>query len=126
MADFGSASDSVPRGAGGRLLQFGALGRVYLLESGRLEPYLELWIGGGTQQTHALDLSGERLERASTGLGGRVGGGVDFYLGDHFRLGPSIAMARFFTDKVQACPKRGPCSGHSIDRSGQLLERALA
>ncbi len=82
-----------PDGATARALELGATTRVYLLESGRVEPYFELWLGGGTERTQPA--TEPKLERHAASAGARVGGGIDFYLGEHVRLGPSLGAAQF-------------------------------
>jgi hypothetical protein len=81
-------------GRAARALELGATARVYLLESGRVEPYLELWLGGGTQSTRPSPEP--KLEHDSATAGARVGGGVDFYVLEHVRVGPSLGAAQFF------------------------------
>jgi hypothetical protein len=81
-------------GGAARSLELGATTRVYLLESGRVEPYFELWLGGGTESTRKA--TEPKLERHEASAGARVGGGIDFYLGEHVRLGPSLGAAQFF------------------------------
>jgi hypothetical protein len=36
------------------------------------------------------------IEVDAASAGARVGGGVDFYLGEHVRLGPTLGAAQFF------------------------------
>lgn len=77
-----------------RTVELGALARVYLLESGRVEPYLELWLGGGSQSSRVT--AAPKLNHDASSAGLRVGGGVDFYLAEHVRLGPSLGAAQLF------------------------------
>jgi hypothetical protein len=92
-----------------------------MLESGRVEPYLELWLGAGAQRTAAIPLEAPRFEQRSFGLGGRVGGGVDFYLADHLRVGPTLAWMRTFATRSEHCSAQAPCQALDIDQQGQLL-----
>jgi hypothetical protein len=120
-SEFASQGPSAIGDASGRLIELAAVARVYMLESGRVEPYLELWMGGGTQKTAAVPLGAPRFEQVSTGVGGRVGGGVDFYLGEHVRLGPSISAVSFFTGESRRCAAGSPCGVYSLERHAQLM-----
>jgi len=64
-------SSSAPRD---RAAFYGALGRVYFADRGSVEPYLELGLGAGASHSEAA----------------RAGGGVEFFLGRHVRLGPAF------------------------------------
>jgi hypothetical protein len=121
FADFGGKADMAPERASGRLYEASAALRVYMIESGRLEPYLELWLGGGAQQTAAVPLREPRFEQRSFGLGGRVGGGIDFYLGEQVRLGPSFSALRTFAISSELCASGSRCRAIDLDRQGQLL-----
>jgi hypothetical protein len=91
-------------GAGGGARFFGVSGRVYFSEHGRWDPYLALTLGTGT-----LALSGAEGARVSTsGLGGRVAGGIDMVLGSHFRVGPSASFAHWVAWSEASC-SNGVC-----------------
>lgn len=103
----GAASGFAARGqgalsrAGGGARFVGVVGRLYFAEQGPWDPYLGLTLGTGT-----LDLSGPGAERArvsTSGLGGRVAGGVDFMLGSHLRLGPSASFAHWVAWSEASC-----------------------
>lgn len=121
LADFGGKADTAPERASGRLYEASVGARVYMLESGRIEPYLELWLGAGAQRTAALPLGQPHFEQRSFGVGGRIGGGVDFYLGEQVRLGPSLSALRSFATSNQLCSSGARCTALDVDRHGQLL-----
>lgn len=121
VADFHAKADSAPERASGRLYEASAVARVYMLESGRIEPYLELWLGGGSQRTAAVPVGKPRFEQRSFGVGGRVGGGVDFYLGEQLRLGPSFGVLRTFIAGSDHCEAGARCRSLDLERQGQLL-----
>ncbi len=118
---FGAQSEMAPAQSSGRLLELAVLARVYLLESGRLEPYFELGFGVGTQLSEAAPLGEPSFEQRSIAAGGHVAGGVDFYLGESFRLGPSISALRFFSGTSDRCAQNQRCSAATLDEHGQLL-----
>jgi hypothetical protein len=121
VADFGGKSDMTPERASGRFYEGSAVARVYMLESGRIEPYLELWLGAGSQRTAASPLGQPRFEQRSFGVSGRVGGGVDFYLGEQLRLGPSFSALRTLATSSELCASGSRCRALELDRQGQLL-----
>jgi hypothetical protein len=120
FADFGAGEDVTPAGADGGFYEASAVARVYMLESGHIEPYLELWLGGGAQRSSARPSGEPHLDRRSFGVGGRVGGGVDFYLGEQWRLGPTFAALRSFATNGEQC-RQGQCRALDLDQQSQLL-----
>lgn len=80
----------------------GVLGRVYLLERGLLEPYLELGLGTGGIDTRESE-AGEAYDEFTSGIALRAGGGLEFYLGHHVRLGPAFDWTTFNVSYVRRC-----------------------
>jgi len=80
----------------------GVLGRVYFFERGVLDPYLELGLGSGSVETRA-DEAGEAYDESTSGLAFRTGGGLEFYLGRHVRLGPAFDWTTFNVSRVRRC-----------------------
>lgn len=86
--------------AGGQF--FGLLGRVYFYDHGRVEPYLELGLGSGSLGTSAREAGAQYRERAS-GVALYTGGGLEFYLSRHVRLGPAFDWTRFRVQRLERC-----------------------
>ena len=80
----------------------GALGRVYFFERGLVEPYLELGLGSGSIETRAGE-AGEAYEEGASGIAFRSGGGLEFYLSRHVRLGPAFVWTTFHVSRVRRC-----------------------
>jgi len=99
VSGFATRGEGALSGAGGGARFFGVVGRVYFAEQGVWDPYLALTLGAGS-----LRLAGAGGTRVSTtGLGGRVAGGIDFALGSHFRLGPSASFAHWVAWSEEQC-----------------------
>jgi len=106
---FGLGGSSGAEEAHGSALFFGLAGRAYFLESGLLDPYLELDLGGGRLD---LDVSGSRShasESVAFAPGARSAAGVDFALNSWLRLGTFLALTRFLPTSVAHCESLG-CS----------------
>lgn len=99
VSGFATRGGGALSGAGGGARFFGVVGRVYFAEQGVWDPYLALTLGAGTLQLAA----GKDTRVSTTGLGGRVAGGVDFALGSHFRLGPSASFAHWVAWSEEHC-----------------------
>jgi opacity protein-like surface antigen len=82
---------------------YGLLGRVYFMDHGLVEPYLELGLGGGSVQTSASEADAVQYDETATGSALRVGGAVEFFLGRHLRLGPALAWSRLDVAHVRRC-----------------------
>ncbi len=80
----------------------GLLGRVYFAESGLWDPYLSLTLGGGSLTARVLDEPQGRRE-GSSGIGGRIGAGLDVLLGSRIRLGPAASFAHWVAWSEQRC-----------------------
>lgn len=103
-------------GSTGNATRFGGVvGRLYFADSGTWDPYLALTLGAGK-----LTLPGADDALGSTsGLGGRVAGGVDYLLGSRVRVGPSASFAHFIAWSEQRCA-RSVCRDERLAH-GRLL-----
>lgn len=104
LSGFAARGQGALSGAGGGARFFGVVGRVYFAEQGAWDPYVALTLGAGTLQLAGVD----DTRHSTTGLGGRVAGGVDFALGSHFRLGPSASFAHWLAWSEERC-RGGVC-----------------
>jgi hypothetical protein len=94
----------------------GVVGRVYFAERGDWDPHVALALGYSK-----LGIAGEGAEsrEGGAGLGGRVSGGIDYLLGSHLRLGPSLGFAHFVAWREERCAE-GICRAER-PRYGRLL-----
>ena len=109
---------------------WGLLSRVYFFDHGLFEPYLELGVGSAGITTRAQELDAEYQEN-SAGLAFRVGGGLEFYLGRHVRLGPAFDWTRYNVQQMRRCGL-GRCAdldqasyGHGIGFSSVSLRLSV-
>lgn len=79
------------------------LGRVYFLDHGPVEPYLELGLGGGSVTTSARESDQVQYDESAVGSALRVGFAIEFYLSGHVRLGPAFDWTRFDVAHVNRC-----------------------
>jgi hypothetical protein len=87
---------------------FGLVGRVYLLEKGALDPYLELLLGWSAYRTTSHG-AGELLrEDAAFGPAARAGGGVDYVVGDALKVGVAAALNTLVLGRHERC-QAGRC-----------------
>ncbi len=77
-----------------RALALGARLSVYLLETGELDPYLELAFGFGEVRGRA----GDRTLETRVGPFGEVGGGADVLVGQTLRLGAGVFARDVFVE----------------------------
>ncbi|MEO7036284.1 MAG: hypothetical protein ABI335_20880 [Polyangiaceae bacterium] len=89
--------------ASARGLFFGLLGRVYFLDHGPVEPYLELGLGGGSVTTSARESDDVQYNEAATGSALRLGGAIEFYVTRHVRLGPAFTWTRLDVAHLHRC-----------------------
>jgi hypothetical protein len=82
---------------------YGLLGRVYFMDHGIVEPYLELGLGGGSVRTHATEGDAVSYDETAAGSALRVGGAVELYLSRHVRLGPALDWSRLDVAHVRRC-----------------------
>src|SRR5262249_52980001 len=97
---------------------YGLLGRVYFSDHGSVEPYFELGLGGGENQSRAREADDVTYTETAAGYAARVGGGIEFYLSRHLRLGPAVAWTRFRVPHVERCDAARVCSDLSADGYG--------
>jgi hypothetical protein len=83
-------------------------GRVYLLEAGYLDPYLELCFGYASFRT-TFSAAGSRSEDAAFGPSARAGGGVDAVLAEGLRLGVAGGYSELVFGRGERC-RAGGCS----------------
>jgi hypothetical protein len=97
--------------AHGSALFLGLAGRVYFLDAGFVDPYLELDLGGGSL---SLEVNGTARveERVPFAFAARSAAGVDFMLTSWLRLGSFLALTRFLPTSVAHCEALG-CSARS-------------
>lgn len=100
VSGFAARGDGGLSGAGGSARFLGVVGRVYFADEGAWDPYLALTLGAGALQ---LGASADDARVSTSGLGGRVAGGVDYVLGTHFRLGPTASFAHWVAWSEQSC-----------------------
>jgi len=101
--------------AGGAFV--GVLGRVYFLERGALEPYLELGLGVGAARTTASEAGSPKITETTAGGAVRIGAGFEFYATEHLRLGPALSWTRFHAGQVARCAGQ-QCVDLSADENG--------
>jgi hypothetical protein len=98
LSGFGNGHGMLASSGGGARF-VGVTGRVYFADRGAWDPYVALTLGGGV-----LDLRRPEAGKiATSGLGARVAGGVDYAFGAHVRLGPSASFARWFAYADTSC-----------------------
>jgi hypothetical protein len=101
LSGFAASGRGFASAAGGGARFFGVAGRVYFADSGAWDPYLALTLGAGS-----IDLRGAEPNGASvstSGFGGRIGGGIDYVFGSHFRMGPTASFARWLAWHEERC-----------------------
>lgn len=95
----------------------GVVGRLYFADSGPWDPYAAFTLGAGTLTLPGNDELSSRV--ATTGLGGRVAGGIDYLLGSHLRVGPTASFAHWIAWSQQQCS--GSVCRDQSPRYGRLL-----
>lgn len=116
FSGFGGEGSGALSGAGGSAGYFGVVGRVYFADSGNWDPYAALSLGVGKLRLN----ENEGLEaEATSGLGARVSGGVDYLLGSHLRIGPSAGFAHWLAFSEERC--RGAVCRAEPSAFGRLL-----
>ncbi len=96
--------------------------RVYFLEEGSSEPYIELGVGEARFQTTAREQDGRQAKEAGVGFSLAMGAGYDFYVGKQLRLGPHLSYLHGFMKTVQRCPSASgvDCEGVAPSAHGSL------
>lgn len=93
-----SASYSVAHGSlsgaplSAKKLALGVSARVYLLESGELDPYLEALLGWGSLTTTLAPPGRPDQDDSAFGPLGRTGGGIDWMLSPRLKLGATAGL----------------------------------
>ncbi|HEY3496441.1 MAG TPA: outer membrane beta-barrel protein [Polyangiaceae bacterium] len=110
-------------GLRGEALGVGVVGRVYLLEAGDLDPYLELGLGWGSLRTTLDATGGSEVLDSVVGPTLRAGGGIDYVLGDHFRVGIAAGLSALVLGRGSHCDPGfcGRTTGMSGAMSGALV-----
>lgn len=90
-------------GGSARTRFVGVTGRLYFADSGSWDPYLALTLGAGK-----LTLPNRGGDGATSGLGVRVAGGLDYLVGSRLRVGPSLSFARWLAWSEERC-ESGTC-----------------
>jgi len=85
---------------------WGLLTRLYFFDHGMFDPYLELGVGSAGVATRAHETDAEYREN-SAGLAFRMGGGLEFLLSRHVRLGPAFDWTRFDVRRMRRCGQVG-------------------
>jgi hypothetical protein len=98
VSGFGGERGGPLASAGGGARFFGVVGRLYFADSGRWDPHVSLTLGAGS-----LALASGQERGDATGLGARVGGGVDVTLGSRLRVGPSASFTHFVAYREEQC-----------------------
>jgi hypothetical protein len=102
---------------GGRARFGGVVGRLYFADSGAWDPYAALTLGAGTLTLPASDDSPTRV--TTSGMGGRVAGGIDYLMGSHFRVGIAASFAHWIAWSERQCA--GNVCRDQSPRYGRLL-----
>ena len=100
LSGFATPAHGLLSRAGGDARFFGVVGRVYFADQGAWDPYVALTLGVGT-----LVLRGGQsaLRESTSGLGGRVAGGIDYMVSSHWRLGPTASFAHWVAWNEASC-----------------------
>lgn len=121
LSGFGNGHGALSS-AGGSARFFGVTGRVYFADAGSWDPYLALTLGIGVLNLRvpsASESATPEAKIATTGLGARVAGGVDYSLSSHLRLGPSVSFSRWVAYDDASCEggvcrEQGALYGHVL------------
>jgi hypothetical protein len=114
---FGGADTGALGDGGGRARFGGIVGRLYFADAGAWDPYAALTLGAGTLTLPGNDESQASVE--TSGMGGRVAGGIDYLLGSRFRVGPTASFAHWIAWSEQQCA--GKVCRDQRPRYGRLL-----
>ncbi|RYZ08168.1 MAG: hypothetical protein EOO73_08890 [Myxococcales bacterium] len=117
LSGFGARGHGLLSSAGGGARFLGVAGRVYFADSGAWDPYVALTLGFGSLLLEGRAPVGSSV--STTGLGVRVAGGVDYVLGSHLRLGPSVSFSRWLAWSEEQC--QGAVCGPAPAVYGRVL-----
>jgi hypothetical protein len=101
LSGFRSSGAGPLSSAGGGARFFGVAGRVYFADEGSWDPYVALTLGVGSLTLRG-DVPGE-ASVSTRGFGARVAGGLDYVMGAHFRVGPTVSFSRWLAWSEQQC-----------------------
>lgn len=93
----------------GSRLELSVTGRVYLLETGSFDPYLEAFIGWASARTRFQAPGAVADEDTTSGPFGRAGGGVDWFVGSNVKLGVLAAFSDLLFGHGVRC-RAGHCA----------------
>jgi hypothetical protein len=99
LSGFAAPTHGLLSGAGGGARFFGVVGRVYFADAGAWDPYVSLTLGAGTLVLRAPNAARE----STSGVGGRVGGGIDYVASSHLRVGPTASFAHWVAWSEARC-----------------------
>ncbi|HYO98208.1 MAG TPA: hypothetical protein VER33_27070 [Polyangiaceae bacterium] len=116
-----SAGSAASRSA--RAWYGGVTGRVYPLEPGACEPYVELSLGAGKLQADTRSRHERVSEKTSWAPAARVAGGLDFSVGGELWLGPVLSWSRYAPSGVERC---APTCGWISARKSEIPFGALS
>ncbi len=116
LSGFSAPAHGLLSGAGGGARFFGVVGRVYFADQGAWDPYAALTLGVGT-----LVLRGAVADarESTSGLGGRVAGGIDYVMSSNWRLGPTASFTHWVAWSEASCS--GDVCRHEPAVYGRLL-----
>lgn len=92
--------------AAAQMTFFGVAGRLYAFQTGLLDPYLELAIGGGSVETTVTSAGNRSTTVAEFTPAGRISAGVDFALNPWLRLGPAASLSEYAPSSASHCADR--------------------
>lgn len=86
----------------------GLSSRVYLMEEGAVDPYLELSLGWSSWRTALTTYDGARLEDGAFGPSARAGGGIDFVPFESVKVGFAVGWRELVLGSGERC-ESGRC-----------------
>lgn len=98
------------------LIEGSLVGRVYLLEQGAFDPYLEAFIGWASERMTLAWPSGYTDVDSAFGPFGRAGGGVDWFVGSGVKLGVFGAFDELVFVGGARC-RAGQCATDAVPSS---------
>lgn len=96
--------------------------RLYFLDEGSLDPYVDLSLGAGVLGASAREADGFRYDETGAGFLTGLGAGLDFFVGSQLRLGPFLSYSHTFVRYVRRCSTTGgdECTDLATDTHGLL------
>ena len=91
----------------------GVSSRVYLLDEGVVDPYLELSLGWSSWRTALTLTDGSRFESGAFGPSARAGGGVDFVALEWLKLGFAVGWRELVFGSGEQCAS-GRCRAGGV------------